>query len=76
MHKKNFRELSTLLSTFQPVIGAFSKHAEAEKKKGVAYKRNKSREGTTMRPGSGLMVPEEEEEEEEKDEAGGGDVWL
>ena len=27
---------------------------------------NKSREGTTMRPGSGLMVPEEEEEEEEE----------
>ena len=35
---------------------------------------NKSREGTTMRPGSGLMVPEEyvEEKEEEKEEEGSG----
>ena len=41
MHKKNFRELSTLLSTFQPVIGDFSKHVEAEKKKGIAYKKKK-----------------------------------
>ena len=33
-----------------------------------SIKKNKSREGTTMRPASGLMVPMEVEEEKEEEE--------
>ena len=38
LYKKNLQKLSTSLSTFQPEIGDFFKHAEAGEKKGVAYK--------------------------------------
>ena len=34
----------------------------------MSWNTNKSSEGTTMCPGSGLMVPKEEEEEEEEEE--------
>ena len=40
-YKKNLQKLSTSLSTFQPEIGDFFKHAEAGEKKGVAYKLKK-----------------------------------